>query len=76
MLPIPDVEVADPTILSILIFCFSLTFSVTFILRRVAINLAGLSPPNPLIVNWVDPVLKLNLSDDKDSVVPSVLINT
>ena len=39
-------------------------------------SLAGLLVPNPLIVNPVEPEVKTNLSEDKDSVVPSVLIKT
>jgi len=76
VVPIPDIEEADPTTVNTLIFCFSLIFSFTFILRNVAMSLAGLLVPNPLIVNPVEPEVKTNLSEDKDSVVPSVLIKT
>ena len=76
VVPIPDIDDADPTTVSTLIFCFSLIFSFTFTLRNVAISLAGLSDPNPLIVNEAEPEVKTNLSEDNDSVVPSVLIRT
>ena len=54
----------------------ALIFAFTFTFLKVAINLAGLSPPKPLIVISVEPVLKLILSAESDSVVPSVLIKT
>ena len=74
VVPIPDWESLELVIVKTLIFCFSLIFEVTFILRNVAINLASLLVPNPLIITFWDPALKLNLSADKDSVVPSDLI--
>ena len=63
-------------IVNTFIFCFSLIFSRTFVFLKVAINLAGPFPPKPLKVISVEPELKLILSVDNDSVVPSVLIKT
>ena len=53
---------------------FSLIFSLTFIFLKVAINLAPLLDPKPLIVISVDPVLKLILSAESDSVNPSPVL--
>ena len=70
VVPIPDVEFADPTTVKVLIFFISLIFSLTLIFLKVAINLAALLLPKPLIVISVDPVLKLILSAESDSVPP------
>ena len=72
---VPDPSYLDLSIVITLTGFLIFAFDFGFDFLRVAINVASVSEPRPRIVSIiVESLLKLNLSEDSCSTVPSALI--